>query len=1720
MHSILNGIIEEVTKQYVKVRASNRYYYFQRKYYPMIFEPFKEENTPLRYKTVITDGEIVLVEKGDKITFVIKDLNEDIPIIVAYDKTDSISKDFEENIRRLIRDIPWSENDFQLGASLLFAPPVNITVEKMSSTQRVPVIRSKTSVKQQSGHTDTKVTMTLYFPDANSINDPRDGLRGILSQFMKTPFVPVINTFLNDVHHIESLCLHDITIHTIPNFPGALQAIITCFAFDHRAFVPQEPYFVNMIDADLFEWYISRGIDSKLKTVTGRDSGLHFYYVPEEQMQEFAQKRFDANQRNVEVGNPLLLRQSYHSMITVTKRDLKTVKECKKAFDEKIGDFVDVRRPIRQYNDPNGYFKIDKIKTRIIVRLKLNNSYNFKGKQDEKFLKLYLGSYSIAMEYRAGEEGQKIEDDYNKLLAEVEKRLEDYEKKAREYTSVGSLGQEWKLSLSPYDLGNVIVTSVSVSYQNVFSRLPVQMLESPTYQFLGSSDIYAQVVLEVLDNESMEKIVSLFEYTQYLARQYRFRVASSFLKVENEVLNLVGMNYVFIDSMSCTPVPNFPGRYIVELNLIDFDLLQSQREQSKAIINTEEGPKLRSILDADFSLPGDSLRLRSGEELAVYWGRVNNILKQINVYPDLDLPTYSEINAFLASIGRGALPNPKKNVYVDPDFYFRGAVGGDILSDSVKKTLENPPSVTLYTADEEEEIKPGQLAPWYKAGSSFSTSPEVWHTGFLKAKDIESQWQNEWHDQINYDCTGRMVKAFPVVYAFLIDEGVRIRWHKLWDNLYGLEAMTSVEIVRSRKIAADTAVINISNIYRGFTDRPKSEMVGSDSRLKQTLWPSLTEEMKEVHNTIAAPLGLFPGARLHIRMGYGNNLSELPIIFNGTVTEVDVRDIVTLVAQGDAIELTNILNFPDGKTSGFMNTGSEPKNLLEKLLMWGDSESFALLFRQAKNFVWGDMKNPVVHFGSPEVKLFGNSGEIGQNIYPGNKTGVPEGESVFRAARHLYCPECATYVEAVLKYSRAKGTSKFKRVYKCPNDHDIPHGIYDCGGDEVNVEISLSKKTVWDIAQILASAVPNYIASVQPFDFRSTLFYGKPWWDIVYSYALCDRERPGVVKTKAGFYLQPKTKPFMQWHIYTSYGHIIDNRIKASSDGVFTNVIVQMKADQILGKRGAEIAPVTVFADKDIDPHIQKTTIIDSQLYSRAPYPFDPIFSRTIEMVGRIIGGERNLWSIGASTVRDFLKDMYRGELVVIGDPTIKPHDAMYIGDVYNEMFGTCFVEQVIHTFSAETGFITSITPDAAVTVQDHEALNMLIWGGGCASTALGAWLIKTMAIFGLKNAGVLAGTVGGFLAKVGTMASSAKLAAVFGTAAKGASFAASAMETLSTALIAGGTAPILLLLVTAVIVGWCLFSKFERYLKSAQCVNINLLTHHGKEFSAGINGHRGITVGSAGPYIGKYKDLWRNLLPPWMPLTPADYELERRPHELFGSSLAMSFEDEVNERAAYETKGLTLVKGVKIVYRQGKPYPATPDDEDLLKSFSIDVGGTRRDAIGGQLVKPDHLDLLALAMIMEVSAQTDQDRLLIGSAIVNKLMGITRYKSVYSAISELGCCYEYQRLNPQTNSYEFGRFFEFSEVSIRSLELASAAIKEDVLARRSHFIDLEKLDFYLPLLEKTNGKAWKVINGFVYAYDKRVVNFPQSEITEWINNGAVLLTKEELFKIKEDGGF
>ena len=55
-------------------------------------------------------------------------------------------------------------------------------------------------------------------------------------------------------------------------------------------------------------------------------------------------------------------------------------------------------------------------------------------------------------------------------------------------------------------------------------------------------------------------------------------------------------------------------------------------------------------------------------------------------------------------------------------------------------------------------------------------------------------------------------------------------------------------------------------------------------------------------------------------------------------------------------------------------------------------------------------------------------------------------------------------------------------------DDDMP------GFDEVSFRAQTYMRSVWDMFQICARLLPNYIVAVRPFEDRSTVFYGKPHW--------------------------------------------------------------------------------------------------------------------------------------------------------------------------------------------------------------------------------------------------------------------------------------------------------------------------------------------------------------------------------------------------------------------------------------------------------------------------------------------------------------------------------------------------------------------------------------------------------------------------------------------------
>lgn len=76
------------------------------------------------------------------------------------------------------------------------------------------------------------------------------------------------------------------------------------------------------------------------------------------------------------------------------------------------------------------------------------------------------------------------------------------------------------------------------------------------------------------------------------------------------------------------------------------------------------------------------------------------------------------------------------------------------------------------------------------------------------------------------------------------------------------------------------------------------------------------------------------------------------------------------------------------------------------------------------------------------------------------------------------------------------------------------------------------------------------------------------------------------------------------------------------------------------------------------------------------------------------------------SRMADAIRPMYRGNLVMWGR-SVRPYDVVMIGDSYNEMRGPVEVERVVHHFTAETGWTTTVVPHAVVHVNNGPSLFM-----------------------------------------------------------------------------------------------------------------------------------------------------------------------------------------------------------------------------------------------------------------------------------------------------------------------------------------------------------------------------------------------------------------------------
>jgi len=582
----------------------------------------------------------------------------------------------------------------------------------------------------------------------------------------------------------------------------------------------------------------------------------------------------------------------------------------------------------------------------------------------------------------------------------------------------------------------------------------------------------------------------------------------------------------------------------------------------------------------------------------------------------------------------------------------------------------------------------------------------------------------------------RLVKAFPTFFVAVLDSGRWLGIERLWDHVYAGFGINSIDIIQSRHTPVDVATVTFSNLYGRLTSQAAYEqtVIQHDTRRELRISSIIEHAVSAFRRIVTIDLAtrwsqwakltvLRPGARLHIRLGFGADASRLPVKFNGTISEVPVAEAqVQVVALGDGQELIREFpdsdphlvnsglvsrNSPDGElagtskvyfNSGFMG-GKEPRNIIMELF----EPAHPILATITRGWFLSDNPYGIEHFGSVDYESYFHYGEeeVGVNVYQ---------------AKDDPFNNSSQWANWAINQAFLKTT------------------------DSELIGIELDRASPWKVIYTCRMALHDFIAAVRPFEFRSTLFFGKPWFPFFYKYkdgfptasealgstrmdTKDQSSNADVTLTTLGRGKEPKApvrgdnkvapfmdyKAFTQFHYLSSFHNIISCNIIA--DG--SNIITNCQAKYVYGSLDGETSEAgdLMMADHNIFPEHQRTILVSTGLRDVTPLSH---IRRTVENVENFV---LNLPGIvirypkidvayvpevannyAANVIRDSVAEMYQGYVLIQGDPTINPWDFCYLFDSRSGLTGFVQVKEVENHFSLEAGYVTTISPDAVVS--------------------------------------------------------------------------------------------------------------------------------------------------------------------------------------------------------------------------------------------------------------------------------------------------------------------------------------------------------------------------------------------------------------------------------------
>lgn len=1163
----------------------------------------------------------------------------------------------------------------RIGDSQFFIPPTSIKTDKQTSIDTQHTLRAKTGTSTKSGFTNQTLSIQMMFHGHDQINGfpvdaPEgkvfymDGLRSLLAQFYKNPFLPIRNEYVNNHLDIFNVALQDVTYTVDQEIPDLLIVNLTLTECCVEPYINYPEFMYDRLFVyPLFRWWY------------------------QQQMLGKEEERYS-------------------------------------------GTWL---KPVNKHLNGKAFFKV--LDRELIDQMKNDVAEKNKDKTTP--------------------EGTKIHPEYALSRMKID--------------NIQRLMTDW-------DYGDAVLTNLTVSVGKQLTPIHMDDYEKPVFQDLGGTDKTFMMEFYCTGRDQVESFQALVSHLEEMSRDFRFRFVSGYLAIDNELVNLAGIQHAMIMGIQTETVGDMSNNYIVRLFFREFNANQKNGERLNGVNFTLKELDKYNFVDA---VPTKTNRK---SEIA-YEHDVEQVLCDMELYPDLELPSYDVANKAVASIndfrqkkGQSKLPYDKLKQYpgatwCDPDFYFAypttkqayshmqlGDVGDKIINqmmngsyDEIKnmggdegfwQTAEN--TVDLFTkgiydnswdadADGKRKLLKSSSVTFDNASKDFVVpAGESWgeENSIPKDKQLVEMMT---HDMVQYNQRGRMNRAFPTYMFLLVDEGQWIDGKRLWNNYYTYHAIHQMDIVKDKDNPVDLAFISLANVYGTFDFEPKMTdprkyahepmtIFGRMGSLGEDFYFTLTAKVMAERGQLMEQAKLKEGARVHLRMGYSSHIQNLPIVFNGHIASVNEGEQIQMVCQGDGAELINQFYTTDPKEG----TPNEPHNTFQEILTKRTSNYW---FTVSEDFEFGEnylSYYGIEHFGFVESEAGGFWTGIGKNF------------SILKSFLTDSVPFSAYDV--------------MKNIYKGSNSpvtgQETGWSPFD---GEKNINISGYNKTAWDIGQILSQFVPEFICAPHPHGFRSTLFFGMPHWPVKYKY----QKKAGKDGTKYSDY-DELIKPFQQFHMITSGNDILANKIQASSEKLKHIAAGVYK----MGRGQDEAESYTVWADRTILKEHQKMMMVDTGVWQNllgpdflytalGKYGAKPIMEAPGSLMSILgdalealpLGDTADDWGkklqgwatdytewldadsiftpgqVQARTVaigalqRKFM-EMYQGELVIFGDPAIKPWDIFYLDDTHMLMSGTAQVGKVTHSMGLQSGFMTTIKPDLITSRTDGKGMRTGVING------------------------------------------------------------------------------------------------------------------------------------------------------------------------------------------------------------------------------------------------------------------------------------------------------------------------------------------------------------------------------------------------------------------------